>query len=56
MRIEVGYGLEGAVPDVLANRIIEQVIVPRFRSGDFFGGLSEAVDAPDRADRRRAVA
>jgi uncharacterized protein len=41
--IQVGYGLEGAVPDVMANRIREQVIVPRFRSGDFFGGLSEAV-------------
>ncbi|HKR37943.1 MAG TPA: TPM domain-containing protein [Steroidobacteraceae bacterium] len=43
VRIEVGYGLEGAVPDVLANRIVEQVIVPRFRSGDFFGGLTEAL-------------
>src|SRR5262245_26124063 len=41
--IQVGYGLEGAVPDVMANRIREQVIVPRFRSGDFYGGLSEAV-------------
>jgi uncharacterized protein len=41
--IQVGYGLEGAVPDVMANRIREQVIAPRFRNGDFFGGLSEAV-------------
>ncbi|HKS54879.1 MAG TPA: TPM domain-containing protein, partial [Steroidobacteraceae bacterium] len=41
--IQVGYGLEGAVPDVMANRIREQVIVPRFRNGDFYGGLSEAV-------------
>ena len=41
--IQVGYGLEGALPDVLANRIVEQVIVPRFRSGDFFGGISEAI-------------
>lgn len=41
--IQVGYGLEGAVTDVMANRIREQVIVPRFRNGDFFGGLSEAV-------------
>src|SRR4030095_8302991 len=43
VRIEVGYGLEGVLPDVLADRIVEQVIVPRFRSGDFFGGLSEGV-------------
>jgi uncharacterized protein len=41
--IQVGYGLEGALPDVLANRIVEQVIVPRFRSGDFFGGIREAI-------------
>jgi len=44
VRIEVGYGLEGPLPDVLANRIVEQVIVPRFRSGDFFGGIREAVE------------
>jgi uncharacterized protein len=44
VRIEVGYGLEGVVPDVLANRIVEQVIVPRFRNNDFFGGVSEAIE------------
>src|SRR5690349_5625700 len=43
VRIEVGYGLEGVMPDVLANRIVDQVIVPRFRSGDYFGGLTEGV-------------
>jgi uncharacterized protein len=43
VRIEVGYGLEGVLPDVLADRIVEQVIVPRFRDGDFFGGLTEGV-------------
>lgn len=43
VRIEVGYGLEGAVPDVMANRIIEQVIVPRFRASDYYGGIDEAV-------------
>jgi uncharacterized protein len=41
--IQVGYGLEGVVTDVMAHRIVEQVIVPRFRSGDFFGGITEAV-------------
>ena len=44
VRIEVGYGLEGALPDVIANRIIAQVIVPRFRQGDFAGGIAEGVN------------
>jgi uncharacterized protein len=39
MRIEVGYGLEGAVPDGLANQIIHDDIVPSFRSGDMAGGI-----------------
>jgi uncharacterized protein len=43
VRIEVGTGLEGAIPDVLASRIISQVIVPRFREGDFAGGINEAI-------------
>lgn len=44
VRIEVGYGLEGALPDVIANRIVEQVVVPRFRQGDFAGGIVEGID------------
>lgn len=44
VRIEVGYGLEGALPDAVANRIIREVIVPRFRDGDFYLGLVEGVD------------
>jgi uncharacterized protein len=44
VRIEVAYGLEGALPDVIANRIVEQVIVPRFRNGRFYEGINEAVD------------
>jgi uncharacterized protein len=43
MRIEVGYGLEGAIPDAIAKRIIAERITPRFRDGDFYGGLSEGV-------------
>lgn len=43
VRIEVGYGLEGAVSDVLSKRIIEEDIVPRFRQGDFYGGIDMAV-------------
>ena len=36
LRIEVGYGLEGAIPDVYAKRIIEEFITPSFKQGDFF--------------------
>lgn len=44
MRIEVGYGLEGAIPDLTAKRIITEVMVPSFRQGDFYGGINNAVD------------
>lgn len=44
VRIEVGYGLEGALPDVIANRITDQVMVPRFSQGDYFGGISAGVE------------
>ena len=44
VRIEVGYGLEGALPDAIANRIIDEDVVPQFRRGDFHGGIATAVD------------
>jgi uncharacterized protein len=44
VRIEVGYGLEGALTDVTSKRIIDEVIVPRFQSGDFAGGISVGVE------------
>ncbi|HEY1287805.1 MAG TPA: TPM domain-containing protein [Burkholderiales bacterium] len=44
LRIEVGYGLEGALNDATANRIIREVIVPRFREGDFYGGINAGID------------
>lgn len=44
LRIEVGYGLEGALNDVTAKRIIDEIIVPKFRSGDFAGGVDAGVD------------
>lgn len=44
VRIEVGYGLEGAIPDLIAKRIIEELIIPRFRAGDFAGGISAGID------------
>ncbi len=45
VRIEVGYGLEGILTDVLCKMIIENEIVPRFRSGDYEGGVERAVTA-----------
>ena len=44
MRVEVGYGLEGALPDALAGRILNDEVVPRFRQGDWAGGLEAGVD------------
>lgn len=45
MRIQTGYGLEGALPDSICKRIIDQEIAPRFKQGDFDGGLSAGVTA-----------
>jgi uncharacterized protein len=45
LRIEVGYGLEGVLPDAIASRIIQEVIVPRFRAGDFPGGIEAGLNA-----------
>lgn len=44
LRIEVGYGLEGALNDATAKRIISEIIVPRLREGDFAGGIRDGVD------------
>ncbi len=44
MRIEVGYGLEGALPDATAKRIVSEVIAPRFKDGDYVGGIDAGVD------------
>jgi uncharacterized protein len=44
MRIEVGYGLEGAIPDLTAKRIISEIMAPSFKQGDFYGGLNNATD------------
>ncbi len=45
LRIEVGYGLEGTLPDATADAIIRNVIVPRFKAGNMAGGISDGVDA-----------
>lgn len=55
MRIEVGYGLEGAIPDAVAKRIVADMMAPRFRDGDFAGGLSAAVDALGTVIRGEAL-
>jgi uncharacterized protein len=45
LRIEVGYGLEGALTDLRSSRIIRQEIVPRFKAGDIPGGVRAGTDA-----------
>jgi uncharacterized protein len=51
VRIEVGYGLEGALPDAVANQIIYNELVPAFRAGNFDGGVENAVSAILQATR-----
>lgn len=45
MRLEVGYGLEGVLPDALSRRILDEQLRPRFRSGDFGGGIEAAAQS-----------
>ena len=42
VRIQPGYGLEGAIPDITAGRIVQEYLVPKFRAGDFAGGIADA--------------
>ncbi|MCZ2299095.1 MAG: TPM domain-containing protein [Chitinophagales bacterium] len=49
IRIEVGYGLEGAIPDVIAKDIIENDLTPAFKQGTYFAGISKAVDDISKA-------
>jgi uncharacterized protein len=51
MRIEVGYGLEGALTDALSSRILDEIMRPRFRAGDFGGGIEAATDVIARTIR-----
>src|SRR5215471_2420609 len=44
VRIEVGYGLEGTLTDALSSVIISSAIIPRFKTGDFSGGIERGVD------------
>ncbi len=43
-RIEVGYGLEGAIPDAIAKRITSDFMIPHFKNGDYYQGISEGID------------
>lgn len=43
VRIETGYGLEGAIPDAVANRVIQEYLAPKFREGDYAGGIADAI-------------
>ncbi|MEJ7694871.1 TPM domain-containing protein, partial [Daejeonella sp.] len=43
--IQTGYGVEGALPDAIARRIIENEITPNFKSGDYFAGINQGTDA-----------
>ena len=45
VRIEVGYGLEGDLPDAIAHQIIQREILPRFKQQDYTGGINKGVDA-----------
>src|SRR5258706_13185117 len=51
LRIETGYGLEGALPDATAHRIIDERITPAFRNNDYAGGLEAGIDAMMAATR-----
>ena len=44
LRIEVGYGLEGAIPDAIAKRVMDEDIAPLFKQGNFYGGISAGTD------------
>lgn len=45
LRVEVGRGLEGAIPDAVAKRVIAEVITPHFKANDFYGGIAAGSDA-----------
>ncbi|HEY6240869.1 MAG TPA: TPM domain-containing protein [Burkholderiales bacterium] len=45
LRVEVGRGLEGAIPDAVAKRLVSDIIAPHFRSGDFYEGIAAGTDA-----------
>jgi uncharacterized protein len=55
LRVEVGYGLEGVLPDAITSRIIREVIVPRFKANDYPGGIEAGLDAIMKVTRGEAL-
>ena len=55
MRIEVGYGLEGALTDALSSQIIRNIVTPAFREENYYAGVTEAVDAIEKATQGEYV-
>ena len=55
LRLEVGYGLEGVLPDATASRIIRDFIVPRFRAQDYSGGIIAGTEAVLKVIRREPL-
>ncbi|HEV8240354.1 MAG TPA: TPM domain-containing protein [Thermoanaerobaculia bacterium] len=51
LRLEVGYGLESKLPDITGKRILDELVVPRLREGDFAGGVDAGLDAVEKAVR-----
>jgi uncharacterized protein len=51
LRLEVGYGLESKLPDITCKRIIDELVVPRFRDGDFAGGVEAGIAAVEKGVR-----
>lgn len=51
LNISTGYGVEGALPDVTASHIINEQIVPKFKGGDYYGGINSGVDAIIKATK-----
>ena len=51
LRLEVGYGLESKLPDILGKRILDELVVPRLREGNIAGGVEAGVDAVEKAVR-----
>ena len=55
IRIEVGRGLEGILPDVIASQIIREVIAPRYREGDYSGGIEAGIDSISKVTRGEVI-
>lgn len=54
LRVETGYGLEGRIPDAVSKRLTSELVTPRFKAGDYAGGISAAISEIDRLVRLEA--